>query len=298
VHAGPFANIAHGNNSIIADRIALKLSEYVVTESGFGADCGAEKAFNIKCRIGGLVPSAVVIVCSVRALKMHSGRFKVVAGKPLSENLLKEDIDAVEKGAVNLEKHIENIRLFGLPAVVAINRFTTDTDKEVEAVRKKALAAGADDAVVSEVWAKGGEGGMDLARAVVKAANKPSHFKFLYPLDGSIKQKIEKIATSVYGAAKVEYSPEAEKKIELYTKLGYDKFPICMAKTHLSLSHDPELKGAPAGFTIPIRDIRVAAGAGFLYPLCGQMRTMPGLPSDPAGAHIDLDENGNVVGLF
>ncbi|MDD3905244.1 MAG: formate--tetrahydrofolate ligase [Candidatus Omnitrophica bacterium] len=298
VHAGPFANIAHGNNSIIADRIALKLSEYVVTESGFGADCGAEKAFNIKCRIGGLVPSAVVIVCSVRALKMHSGRFKVVAGKPLSENLLKEDIDAVEKGAVNLEKHIENIRLFGLPAVVAINRFTTDTDKEVEAVRKKALAAGADDAVVSEVWAKGGEGGMDLARAVVRAANKPSHFKFLYPLDGPIKQKIEKIATSVYGAAKVEYSPEAEKKIELYTKLGYDKFPICMAKTHLSLSHDPELKGAPAGFTIPIRDIRVAAGAGFLYPLCGQMRTMPGLPSDPAGAHIDLDESGNVVGLF
>lgn len=298
VHAGPFANIAHGNNSIIADRIALKLSEYVVTESGFGADCGAEKAFNIKCRIGGLVPSAVVIVCSVRALKMHSGRFKVVAGKPLSENLLKEDIDAVEKGAVNLEKHIENIRLFGLPAVVAINRFTTDTDKEIEAVRKKALAAGADDAVVSEVWAKGGEGGMDLARAVVKAANKPSHFKFLYPLDGSIKQKIEKIATSVYGAAKVEYSPEAEKKIELYTKLGYDKFPICMAKTHLSLSHDPELKGAPAGFTIPIRDIRVAAGAGFLYPLCGQMRTMPGLPSNPAGAHIDLDESGNVMGLF
>jgi len=298
VHAGPFANIAHGNNSIIADRIALKLSEYVVTESGFGADCGAEKAFNIKCRIGGLVPNAVVIVCSIRALKMHSGRFKVVAGKPLSENLLKEDIDAVEQGAVNLEKHIENIRLFGLPVVVAINRFTTDTDKEIEAVRKKALAAGADDAVVSEVWAKGGEGGIDLARAVVKVANKSSHFKFLYSLDEPIAQKIEKIATNVYGAAKVEYLPEAVKKIELYTKLGYDKFPICMAKTHLSLSHDPELKGRPAGFTIPIRDIRVAAGAGFLYPLCGQMRTMPGLPSEPAGTRIDLDENGNVVGLF
>ena len=298
VHAGPFANIAHGNNSIIADRIALKLSDYVVTESGFGADCGAEKAFNIKCRIGGLVPSAVVIVCSVRALKMHSGRFKVVAGKPLGEDLLKENIDAVEQGAVNLEKHIENIRLFGLPAVVAINRFTTDTDKEIEAVRKKAIAAGADDAVVSDVWAKGGEGGIDLAKAVVKAANSPSNFKCLYPLDESIKQKIEKIATSVYGAEKVEYSPEALKKIELYTKLGYDKFPICMAKTHLSLSHDPELKGRPSGFTIPIRDIRVAAGAGFLYPLCGQMRTMPGLPSDPAGAHIDLDENGDVVGLF
>lgn len=298
VHAGPFANIAHGNNSIIADRIALKLSEYVVTESGFGADCGAEKMFNIKCRIGGLVPNAAVIVCSVRALKMHSGRFKVVAGKPLSENLLKEDIDAVEQGAVNLEKHIENIKLFGLPVVVAINRFTTDTDKEIEAVRKKALAAGADDAVVSEVWAKGGDGGIDLARAVVKAADKPSHFKFLYSLDESIAQKIEKIAKDIYGAAKVEYSPEAMKKIELYTKLGYDKFPICMAKTHLSLSHDPELKGRPSGFTIPIRDIRVAAGAGFLYPLCGQMRTMPGLPSEPAGTHIDLDENGNVLGLF
>lgn len=298
VHAGPFANIAHGNNSIIADRIALKLSDYVVTESGFGADCGAEKFFNIKCRIGGLVPSAVVIVCSVRALKMHSGRFKVVAGKPLSEDLLKENIDAVEQGAVNLEKHIENIRLFGLPVVVAINRFTTDTDKEIEVVRKKALAAGADDAVVSDVWAKGGEGGVALAKAVVKAANKPSHFKFLYSLDETIKQKIEKIATSVYGAKSVEYSPEAVKKIELYTKLGYDKFPICMAKTHLSLSHDPELKGRPTGFTVPIRDIRVAAGAGFLYPLCGQMRTMPGLPSDPAGAHIDLDENDDVVGLF
>ncbi len=298
VHAGPFANIAHGNSSIIADEIALKLSDYVVTESGFGADCGAEKAFDIKCRVGGLVPNAVVIVCSVRALKMHSGRFKVVAGKPLSPELLKENIKAVEEGAANLEKQIENIRLFGLPVVVAINRFTTDTDKEIEAVREKALAAGADDAVVSDVWAKGGDGGTELARAVVKAADKPSHFKFLYPLDETIKHKIEKIAKSIYGASKVEYSPEAEKKIELYTSLGFDKLPICMAKTHLSLSHDQELKGRPAGFTVPIRDIRLAAGAGFLYPLCGQMRTMPGLPSEPAGNHIDFDENGDVVGLF
>jgi formyltetrahydrofolate synthetase len=229
---------------------------------------------------------------------MHSGRFRVVAGKPLSEKILKEDIDAVQQGAVNLEKHIENIRLFGLPAVVAINRFTTDTDKEIEAVRKKSLASGADDAVVSEAWAKGGEGALDLARAVVKAADKPSHFKFLYSLDETIAQKIEKIAKSVYGAANVEYSPEAAKKIELYTKLGYDKFPICMAKTHLSLSHDPELKGRPTGFTVPIRDIRLAAGAGFLYPLCGSMRTMPGLPSEPAGTRIDLDEDGFVEGLF
>jgi formate--tetrahydrofolate ligase len=298
VHAGPFANIAHGNNSIIADRIALKLSEYVVTESGFGVDCGAEKFFNIKCRVGGLVPSAVVVVCSIRALKMHSGRFKVVAGKALSKELLKEDIEAIEQGAVNLEKHIENIRLFGVPVVVAINRFTTDTDNEVEAVRKIARDCGADDAVVSEVWARGGEGGLELARAVVDAADKPAHFKFLYSLDAPIKKKIEKIATSIYGASKVEYLPEALKKIELYTKLCFDKLPICMAKTHLSLSHDPELKGRPRGFTIPIRDIRVAAGAGFLYPLCGKMRTMPGLPMEPAGQYIDLDENGRVIGLF
>lgn len=298
VHAGPFANIAHGNNSIIADRIALKLSDYVVTESGFGVDCGAEKAFNIKCRIGGLVPNAAVIVCSVRALKMHSGKFKVAAGKPLGEDLLKENIEAVEQGAVNLEKHIENIRLFGLPAVVAINKFTTDTDKEIEAVRKKALAAGADDAVVSEAWARGGEGAIDLARAIVRAADKPSRFKYLYSLDEPIEKKIEKIATNVYGASRVEYLPEAVKKIQLYTKLGYDKFPICMAKTHLSLSHDPELKGRPTGFTVPVRDIRVAAGAGFIYPLCGQMRTMPGLPSEPAGTRIDLDENDEVMGLF
>ncbi len=298
VHAGPFANIAHGNNSIIADKMALKLNEYVVTESGFGADCGAEKAFDIKCRVSGLVPNAAVVVCSIRALKMHSGDFKVVAGKPLSADLVKENIDAVERGAVNLVKHIENIKKFGLPVVVAINRFTTDTEKEIERAREIALAAGADDAVLSEVWALGGEGGVALAQAVEKAANKPSNFQFLYPLDMTIEQKIEKIAVEIYGAAGVEYSPEAEQKIELYTKLGYDKFPVCMAKTHLSISHDPELKGRPKGFTLPIRDIRVAAGAGFLYPLCGQMRTMPGLPSDPAGAHIDLDENGNITGLF
>lgn len=298
VHAGPFANIAHGNNSILADRMALRLSEYVVTESGFGSDCGAEKAFDIKCRIGSLTPNAVVMVCSIRALKMHSGDFKVIAGRPLSADILKENIGAIERGAVNLEKHIENMRLFGIPVVVSINRFNTDTEKEIETVRKIALAAGADDAVLSEVWAKGGAGGVDLAGAVEKAANKPSHFRFLYPLDMPIKQKIEKIAVEIYGAAKVEYMPEAEKKIGIYTKLGYDKFPVCMAKTHLSLSHDPELKGRPTGFTLPVRDVRVAAGAGFIYPLCGQMRTMPGLPSDPAGTHIDLDENGQVVGLF
>ena len=298
VHAGPFANIAHGNNSIIADRIALKLNEYVVTESGFGADCGAEKFFNIKCRVSGLVPNAVVVVCSVRALKMHSGDFKVVAGKPLSEDLLRENVDAVERGACNLEKQIENMKQFGIPVVVAINKFTFDTKNEIEAIRKKAIAAGAEDAVLSEVWEKGGEGGKDLAVAVDKAANKQSNFKFLYELNIPIKQKIEVIAKKIYGAKDVQYEPEAEKNIDLYTKLGYDKLPICMAKTHLSLSHDPLLKGRPTGFTLPVRDVRASIGAGFLYPLCGSMRTMPGLPSEPAGERIDLDENGKVIGLF
>ena len=297
VHAGPFANIAHGNNSIVADRLALKLADYVVTESGFGADCGAEKFFNIKCRISGLKPSCVVVVCSIRALKMHSGQFNVVAGKPLDEGLTRENLEAVAKGCCNLEKHLENMRLFGVPVVVAINRFTMDTDKEIAVVRERAKGSGAEDAVVSEVWAKGGEGGVALAEAVVRAAEKPSDFKFLYPLELSIKEKIERIAVEIYGAGKVEYSPEAEKKIKLFTELGYDRLPICMAKTHLSLSHDPKLKGRPSGFTLPIRDIRASVGAGFLYPLCGEMRTMPGLPKIPVGTLIDIDRNGNTIGL-
>jgi len=298
VHAGPFANIAHGNSSIISDRIALKLSEYVVTESGFGADCGAEKFFNIKCRYSGLVPDAVVMVCSIRALKMHSGDFKVVAGKPLDKGLITENIDAIKKGSSNLLKHIENMKLFGIPVVVAVNRFTHDTDKEVEAVRKIAMDAGAEDAVMSDVWANGGEGGADLAKAVVKAAEKPSKFKFLYPSDMPIKEKIKTIATKIYGAGGVEYSPLASKKIETYERLGYGNLPLCMAKTHLSLSHDPKLKGRPSGFTLPVRDIRASVGAGFLYPLCGEMRTMPGLPSVPAGTKVDIDKEGRVVGLF
>ncbi|MFH1406548.1 MAG: formate--tetrahydrofolate ligase [Candidatus Omnitrophota bacterium] len=297
VHAGPFANIAHGNSSIIADKIALKLADFVVTESGFGADCGAEKFFNIKCRYSGLVPNAVVMVASVRALKMHSGDFEVIAGKPLNEELIKENIDALERGCANLEKQIENIKLFGVPVVVAINRFSADTNKEIELVRKRAISCGADDCAVSNLWLKGSSGGVELARAVVKAAEKTSNFKFLYPLDMSIKEKIEKIATDIYGAAAVKYLPLAEKKINLYTSLGYDKLPICMAKTHLSLSHDPSLKGRPSGFTLPIRDIRASIGAGFLYPVCGEMRTMPGLPTHPIGEHIDIDKNGNILGL-
>ena len=298
VHAGPFANIAHGNSSILADKIALKLSDYVVTESGFGADCGAEKFFDIKCRKSTLKPDCVVMVCTVRALKMHSGRFEVVAGRPLDEALLKENLEALEKGCSNLEKHIENMKLFGVPVVVAINKFTTDTKKEIELIRKKAKAAGAEDAVLSEVWAKGSKGGEKLARAVVRASNKKSNFKYLYSNKWPIKKKIEAIATKIYGAKNVKYEEKAEKAIALYTKLGYDKLPICMAKTHLSLSHDPKLKGRPEGFTLPVRDIRASVGAGFLYPLCGTMRTMPGLPTHPAGEKVDIDKDGKTVGLF
>ena len=298
VHAGPFANIAHGNSSILADKIALKLSDYVVTESGFGADCGAEKFFNIKCRISGLRPNCVVMVATIRALKMHSGKFSVVAGKPLDSGLLKENLQALEEGCVNLQKQIENMKLFGVPVVVAINKFTTDTKKEIELIRKKAISAGAEDAVLSEVWAKGSKGGTQLAKAVVKACEKKSNFKFLYPQDLPIKKKIETIAKKIYGAGNVQYEDAAEKAIALYTKLGYDKLPLCMAKTHLSLSHDPKLKGRPQGFTLPIRDVRASVGAGFLYPLCGTMRTMPGLPTHPAGEKVDIDKNGNVKGLF
>lgn len=299
VHTGPFANIAHGNSSIIADLIAIKLGDYVVTESGFGADCGMEKFMNIKCRYSGLVPDAVVIVCTVRALKVHSGRYKAVPGKPLDPGLLEEDVKAVEEGCANLEKQIENAKLFGVPAVVAINKFDTDTDKEIEAIKERALAAGAVAAEVSEVWAKGGEGGIKLAEAVVEAANMPKQFKFLYELDWPIEKKIETIATKIYGAGSVEFLPEARRKIRLYKKLGWDKLPICMAKTHLSLSHDPNLKGRPEGFTLPVRDIHASIGAGFLYALCGDIRTMPGLPSHPAGEKIDIDlETGKIVGLF
>jgi formate--tetrahydrofolate ligase len=236
VHAGPFANIAHGNSSILADKIALKYSDYVVTEAGFGADCGAEKFFDIKCRTSGLIPDAVVIVCSIRALKAHSGRFKIVAGMPLDTCLEKEDIRAIEEGICNLEKQIENVSIFGIPVVVAVNRFSCDTDKEINFVNKKAKEFGAYDCCVSEVWAKGSKGGLELAKSVIKASKEKNNFKFLYPLDMSIKEKIKTIATRIYGARDVEYLPLAEEKIKIYTENGYDKLPVCMAKTHLSLS--------------------------------------------------------------
>ena len=298
VHAGPFANIAHGNSSVVADQIALKVADYVVTESGFGADCGMEKFFDIKCRVSGLIPNCVVIVATVRALKMHGGGPRVVPGRPLDPAYTEENIELLRQGLPNLEANIRIAKTFGVPVVVAVNAFSPDTPAELEVIREAAIAAGAEDAVRCEHWAKGGEGAVELAKAVVAACEKPNHFEFLYPLDMPIKEKIETIATRIYGAAGVDYSPEAESRIALFTRLGYDKLPICMAKTHLSLSHDPTVKGAPKGFVLPIRDIRASVGAGFLYPLCGEMRTMPGLPSRPAFMSVDLDEEGRVVGLF
>ncbi len=300
VHAGPFANIAHGNSSIIGDMIGLKLvpDGYLVTESGFGVDCGMEKFFDIKCRYSGLIPNCVVIVASIRALKMHGGGPRVVAGRPLDPAYQEENLELLEKGLSNLAANIKIALRFGIPVVIAVNKFTTDTEAEIEMVREAAVAAGAEDAVVSEVWAKGGEGGAKLAEAVVAACEKPSQFKFLYPLDMPIKGKIETIATKVYGAEGVDYSQAAESKINLYTKLGYDKLPINMAKTHLSLSHDPAWKGVPKNYNLPIPDIRASVGAGFLYPLCGEMRTMPGLPTHPVFMDVDIDEEGKTVGLF
>jgi formyltetrahydrofolate synthetase len=299
VHAGPFANIAHGNSSIIADKIALKLADYVVTESGFGADCGMEKFMDIKCRYSGLIPHCVVIVATVRALKMHGGGPKVVAGKPLDAAYTDENLDLLGKGLPNMQHHIKNALRFGVNVVVAVNSFATDTPAEVEVVRKAAKEAGAEDAIVCTHWMDGGKGAIQLAEAVLKACEKPTKFQFLYPLDWSIKQKIEKLCKDIYGADGVDYSPEAEKKIELYTRLGFDKLPMNMAKTHLSLSHDPALKGVPKGYKIPIRDIRASVGAGFLYPLLGEMRTMPGLPTRPVFYDVDLDlKSGRVVGLF
>ena len=299
VHAGPFANIAHGNSSIVADQVALLMSDYVITESGFGADMGMEKFFDIKCRYSGLVPNTVVLVATVRALKMHGGGPKVVAGKPLAFEYTEENLPLLEKGCANLVAHIENIRRFGVPVVVAINQFKTDTPAEIELIHRVAVESGAEDAVLSNHWAEGGDGAKALAEAVVAACEKPTDFHFLYPLEWSIKEKIEKIACEVYGAGSVSYTPEAEAKIQLYTRLGFDKLPICMAKTHLSLSHDPNLKGRPTGYVFPVRDIRASVGAGFLYPLCGEMRTMPGLPTRPVFYDVDLDlETNRVVGLF
>jgi len=302
VHAGPFANIAHGQSSIIADMIALKLvgkDGFVVTESGFGADIGMEKFFNIKCRYSGLIPQVVVMVATVRALKMHGGGPKVVAGKPLAPEYVEENLDLLKAGLPNLERHIQNALKFGVNVVVAVNSFANDTKAEVEMVREAALKMGAMDAVVSTHWADGGAGAKALAEAVVKAAKQPSKFQFLYTLEKPIKEKIETIAREIYRADGVDYTPEAEEQIERYTRLGFDKLPMCMAKTHLSFSTDATKKGAPTGFRISVREIRASVGAGFLYPILGDMRTMPGLPTRPSFYDVDLDmETGKVLGLF
>jgi methylenetetrahydrofolate dehydrogenase (NADP+)/methenyltetrahydrofolate cyclohydrolase/formyltetrahydrofolate synthetase len=298
VHAGPFGNIAHGNSSILADRMALHLGEYVVTESGFGADMGMEKFMDIKCRTSGLKPDCVVLVATVRALKTHGGGPKVVLGRPLDKAYTEENLALLQAGMPNLAAHIDNARRFGVPLVVAINTFPTDTWAEIELVRQAALEAGALDAVLADHWAQGGEGAAALAEAVVKACDEPAEFTYLYPLNMGIKEKIETIAREVYKAGGVEYSAAAERQIAAFERAGFGYLPICMAKTHLSISHDPALKGAPTGFTVPVREVRASVGAGFIYPILGEMRTMPGLGTTPAFLNVDIDEAGNVVGLF
>ncbi len=298
VHTGPFANIAHGNSSIVADYVALRSLDFVVTEAGFGADMGAEKFFDIKCRASGLKPDAALLVATVRALKMHSGRFTIVAGKPLPEGLQREDLDALQAGIGNLEKQIENVRLFGVPVVVAVNVFPGDTEAEIAFVREAALAAGASAAHVSTLFSDGGKGGEQLAHALVAATEEPASFRMLYPDDMRLTDKIETLATRVYGADGVDYEPEAERQLALFEERGYGRFPICMAKTQYSLSHDPNLKGRPTGYRFKVRDARVSVGAGFVYPLAGEIMTMPGLGKTPGGARMDIDAEGNVVGML
>ena len=298
VHAGPFANIAHGNSSIIADLIAMKTSDYVITESGFGADIGAEKFFNIKSRISGLRPNAVVLVATVRALKAHTDKYKIIAGKAIDPALSEENVADVEAGAVNMVRHLENLKKFGVNPVVAVNVFSNDTAKEIQAVREIAIAAGATGAAAARHWAEGGAGAAELAEMIVSACDAPNSFRLLYPDEMSIKGKIETIATEIYRAEGVDYAPTVQRKIRQYEEQGLRRLPICMAKTHLSLSDNPKLKGAPEGFRIAITDIRASVGAGFIYPLCGDVRTMPGLGRRPAAMNVDIDDEGKVVGLF
>ncbi len=297
-HAGPFANIAHGNSSILADRVALHLADYVVTESGFGADMGMEKFLDIKCRVSGLKPDCVVLVATVRALKTHGGGPRVTPGRALDKAYTEENLPLLRSGMANLVAHIRNVKRYGLPVVVAVNAFPTDTRAEVDLVAEMATEAGAFAAVRTDHWAEGGKGAAELAEAVVAACEEPSHFEFLYDLNQGIKEKIETICTEIYGAGGVEYSDDADRQIRDFEKAGFGYLPICMAKTHLSISHDPNLKGAPKGFTVPVREVRASVGAGFIYPLLGEMRTMPGLSVTPAFMDVDIDDSGNVVGLF
>ncbi len=296
VHTGPFGNIATGNSSVIADLIGIHGGDFLVTEAGFGADMGAERFFNIKCRTSGLVPNAAVVVATVRALKAHSGKYRIVAGRPLPEDLLAENPDDVLAGAANLRKQIENVRLHGVPAVVAINAFPTDHASEHQAIREIAAEMGARSAVCTH-FADGGAGAVELAEAVAEAADEPSHYQPLYPVSASLREKIEIVATKVYGAGQIEYSADASKQLDTYERAGFGNLPVCIAKTNLSISSNPALKGAPTGWTLPVREVRASVGAGFVYPICGDIRTMPGLGTSPAAARIDLDDEGLIVGL-
>jgi len=296
VHAGPFGNIATGNSSVIADLIGIHCGDFLVTEAGFAADMGAERFFNIKCRASGLKPDAAVIVATVRALKVHSGRFKVVAGKPLPPEMLVESPDDVWAGAPNLRKQVENIKIHGVTPVVAINSFPTDHPSEQAAIREIADELGVRSAVCHN-FAEGGRGAVELAEAVAAAAEEPSSFQFLYPEEATLREKIKTIATKIYGASEVEYERAAAAQLESFERNGFGRLGICVAKTHLSLSSDPTLKGAPTGWVMPVREVRASVGAGFIYPICGEMRTMPGLPSNPNATRIDIDENGKIVGL-
>ena len=311
VHAGPFANISIGASSVIADRLALKLAGtevdedhnaktgFVVTEAGFDFTMGGERFFNIKCRSSGLQPDCVVIVATVRALKVHGGGPPISPGAPLDKVYTEENVDILRKGCVNLKKHIENAKQYGVPVVVAINKFEGDTAAEIEALREEALAAGAEDAIESDHWAQGGAGAVDLAKGVIKACEQPKEFKFLYNTEGTVLERMEAICKKMYGAEKVEFSELAQKKVDTYTAQGFGNLPICIAKTQYSLSHDPDLKGAPTGFTVPIRDVRLAVGAGYLYALAADIQTIPGLPTAPGYINVDIDtETGEIDGLF
>jgi len=296
VHTGPFGNIATGNSSVVADLIGIHAGDYLITEAGFGADMGAERFFNIKCRASGLTPDAAVVVTTVRALKAHSGKYKIIAGRPLPEDLLSENPDDVLAGAANLRKQIENVRIHGVSPVVAINSFPSDHASEHRAIREVADEMGARSAVCTH-FADGGRGAAELAEAVAEAASEPSEFRFLYDGDASLRDKIETVARRVYGADGVSYTAVASKQLDTYEAAGFGRLPVCIAKTHLSISSDPSLKGAPTGWTLPVREVRASAGAGFVYPICGEIRTMPGLSALPAAARIDLDDEGEIVGL-
>jgi formate--tetrahydrofolate ligase len=296
VHAGPFGNIAHGNSSIVADLVGIRCGDYLITEAGFGADMGAERFFNIKCRTSGLVPDAAVLVATVRALKAHSGRYRIVVGRDLPPGLFEENPDDVRAGGSNLRKQIENVQAHGVTPVVAINAFPTDHPSEHEAIRSIADEMGTQVAVCTH-FGDGGAGAVDLARAVVEACEEPNRFHFLYPDDASLTQKIETIATEIYGAARVEYLPAARIQLDRYQANGFGHLPVCIAKTHLSISADASLKGAPTGHTVTVREARASVGAGFIYPICGEIRTMPGLGSSPAASRIDVDDDGEIVGL-